>query len=134
VTSTTCPSGTGRLGQGVFVPVGQAQHRVSTVAACPNWDWERSKETSPCPMGQVIYPRWRPFLAAGPGTSSIPTMELVPVPLVPTCPTKWVYKAVELFSLFSLIIIFFPSTHRPQISHEPLVCSKICFSKTEPVQ
>jgi len=22
-------------------------------------------------------------------------MELVPVPLVPTCPTKWVYKAVE---------------------------------------
>ena len=23
------------------------------------------------------------------------TMELVPVPLVPTCATKWVYKAVE---------------------------------------
>jgi len=22
-------------------------------------------------------------------------MELVPVPLVPTCPTKWVYKAVK---------------------------------------
>jgi len=30
-----------------------------------------------------------------PVTSSIPTMKLVPVPLVPTCPTKWVYKAVE---------------------------------------
>jgi len=44
-TSCACPSGTG--------------------TACPNWDWERSKETSPCPMGQVIYPRWRPFLVLG---------------------------------------------------------------------
>ena len=31
-----------------------------------------------------------------PGTSSIPTMELVPVPLVPTTFTKRVYKAVEV--------------------------------------
>jgi len=30
---------------------------------------------------------------------SIPTMEFVPVPLVPTCPTKWVYKAVKLLSI-----------------------------------
>ena len=38
-----------------------------------------------------------------PGTSSIPgpTMELVPVPLVPTCLTKWVYKAMEFSSEFS---------------------------------
>ena len=36
-----------------------------TSTACPNWDWERSKETSPCPTGQVIYPRWRPFLVPG---------------------------------------------------------------------
>jgi len=36
-----------------------------TSTTCPNWDWERSNETSPCPMGQVIYPRWRPFLVPG---------------------------------------------------------------------
>ena len=52
-TSTTCPSGTGRSGQTVLIPVG------------PNGDWERSKETSPCPMGQVIYPRWRSILVPG---------------------------------------------------------------------
>ena len=44
-TSCACPSGTS--------------------TACPNLDWERSKETSDCPMGQVIYPRWRPFLVPG---------------------------------------------------------------------
>jgi len=45
-TSTTCPSGTGRLGQTVLVPVGQ----VVLVPNLYHWDWERSKETSPCPM------------------------------------------------------------------------------------
>jgi len=44
-TSCACPSGTS--------------------TACPKWDWERFKGTSPCPMGQVIYPRWRPFLVPG---------------------------------------------------------------------
>jgi len=42
----------------------------STSTACPNWDWERSKETSPCPT-----PKLQAFPC--PGTSSIPTMELV---------------------------------------------------------
>jgi len=36
-----------------------------TSTTCPNLDWERSKETSPCPMGQVISPRWRSFLVPG---------------------------------------------------------------------
>ena len=44
-------------------------------------------------MAQVIYPRWRPFLV--PGHKLYTTMELVPVPLVPTCAKKWVYKAVK---------------------------------------
>ena len=45
-TSTTCPSGTGRLGQAVLVWVGQ----VVLVSNLSHWDWERSKETFPCPM------------------------------------------------------------------------------------
>ena len=32
-------------------------------------------------------------------------MELVPVPLVPTCPTKWVYKAVNYIDFLSLVVI-----------------------------
>ena len=44
-------------------------------------------------MAQVIYPRWRPFLV--PWLKLYTTMELVPVPLVPTCAKKWVYKAVK---------------------------------------
>ena len=35
------------------------------------------------------------------------TMELVPVPLVPTCATKWVYKAVNFFQTFAFIHEFF---------------------------
>ena len=50
-------------------------------------------------MAQVIYPRWRPFLV--PWHKLYTTMELVPVPLVPTCATKWVYKAVECFAVFA---------------------------------
>jgi hypothetical protein len=45
-TSTTCPSGTSRLGQAVLVPVGQ----VVIVLNLSHWDWERSKEACPCPM------------------------------------------------------------------------------------
>jgi len=55
-------------GQAQPVPVGQADYTAcpsGTSCACPNWDWERSKETSPCPMRQVMYPRWRPFLVPG---------------------------------------------------------------------
>jgi len=54
------------LGQAKPVPVGDKLCLFQWESkACPNWDWERSKETSPCPMGQVIYPRWRPFLVPG---------------------------------------------------------------------
>jgi len=52
-------------------------------------------------MGQVIYPRWRPFL--DPWVKLYTTMELVPVPLVPTCAKKWVYKAVKDFSLMMIV-------------------------------
>jgi len=49
-------------------------------------------------MAQVIYPRWRPFLV--PWHKLYTTMEVVPVPLVPTCGKKWVYKAAENFQIF----------------------------------
>ena len=39
-------------------------------------------------------------------------MELVPVPLVPTCPTKWVYKTVEDLCLVNVSVKYF---------------SKLCF-------
>jgi len=83
-TGCACPAGTSRL-------------------AVPNlfhWVYERSKETSPCAMTQVIYPQWRPFLV--PWHKLYTTMELVPVSLVPTCAKKWVYKALKLFSLFMI--------------------------------
>ena len=58
----TCPSGTSQ----VQAPPFQSQPLTKfRVIACPNWNWERSKETSPCPMGQVISPRWRSFLVPG---------------------------------------------------------------------
>ena len=74
-TSTTCPSGKSRLGQVVLFPVGQADwDRLY----CSQWDRQTAytkpvplglgkvkKKTSPCHMGQVIYPRWRPFLVPG---------------------------------------------------------------------
>jgi len=47
-TSTTCSSGTSRLGQDVLVPVGQ----VVLVPNLSHWDWERSKEACPCPMNK----------------------------------------------------------------------------------
>jgi len=49
-------------------------------------------------MAQVIYPRWRPCLV--PWHKLYTKMELVPVPLVPTCAKlakKWVYKAELVF-------------------------------------
>ena len=59
-----------------------------------HWVKERSKETSPSPMAQVIYlHRAIPFAMA----QALTTMELVPVPLVPNCDKKWVYKAVQNF-------------------------------------
>jgi len=45
-TSTTCPSGTSRLGQAVLVPVGQ----VVLVPNLSHWDWQMSKEAHPFPM------------------------------------------------------------------------------------
>ena len=47
-------------------------------------------------MAQVIYPQWRPFLV--PWNKFYTTMEIVPVPLVPTCATKWVYKNVNYWT------------------------------------
>jgi len=35
------------------------------------------------------------------------TMELVPVPLVPTCATKWVYKAVKIYFACSYFLALF---------------------------
>jgi len=89
------------MGQAHPVPVGQAdwdklclsqwdKHSLSQVGLGKvKRDLSLSHETSHTPT-----------LEAFPctGTGSIPTMELVPVPLVPTCPTKWVYKAYEIFS------------------------------------
>ena len=88
-TSTTCPSGTGRLGQAVLVPVGQ----VVLVPNLSYWDWERSKETFLVPWTSHTIPT----LEACPccRTSLMTTMEPVPVQLVRTCPTKWNYKAEE---------------------------------------
>ena len=88
-TSTTCPSGTGRLGQVVVVPVGQAQF-------VPTWTGKGQKRPLLVPHGTSHIPMLEAFPC--PGTSSIPTMELVPVPLVLTCPTKRVYKAVQRLS------------------------------------
>jgi len=56
-TSTTCPSGTGRLGQVMLVPVGQARCLYQT---CPSVKSDLSLS-----HGQVIYPRWRPVPVAG---------------------------------------------------------------------
>jgi len=95
-----------QLGPAQPVPMGQA-----------NWDrlclsqWDRQAAcTKPVPLGlgkvkrdlalshgTSHIPKLEAFSC--PGTSSIPTMELVPVPLVPICPTKWVYKAVQNFIL-----------------------------------
>jgi len=90
------------LGQAQPVPVGQA-----------DWDrlclsqWDRQATcTKPVLLGLGKVKRdlslshetsHIPTLEAFPciGTSSILTMELVPVPLVPNCSTKWVYKAVK---------------------------------------
>jgi len=82
-TSTTCPSGTRRLGQVVLVSLGQAGCLFQT---CPHGTRRGLFWTSHIPTLEAF---------PCPGTSSIPTMQLVPIPLVPTCPTKWVYKAVE---------------------------------------
>ena len=70
MTITTFPSGTGRLGQLVLVPVGQAQLDPTGTGKGQKrpllvpWDIH-TLEAFPCP-----------------GTISTPTMELVPVPLV----------------------------------------------------
>jgi len=114
-TSTTCPSRTSRLAQVVLVPVGQAQpvpvRKAYWNRLClSQWD-KQAGCTKPVPLrlGEV-----KRELSLCHSTSHIPTMEtfpctmpklyttmeLVPVPLVPTCATKWVYKAVENFQIF----------------------------------
>jgi len=104
------PGGTSRLAQVVLVPVEQAQpvpvgqaywnrlclshwHKQAGCTKPVPLGLGEVKETSPCAMAQVIYPRWRPFLV--PWHKLYTTMELAPVPLVPTCAKKWVYKAVK---------------------------------------
>ena len=100
-TNTTCPGGTSRLAQVVLVPVGQAQpipvRKAYWNRLClSQWD-KQAGCTKPVPLrlGEV-----KRELSLCHSTSHIPTMELVPVPLVPTCATKWVYKAVENFQIF----------------------------------
>jgi len=82
-TGCACFSGTGTL----------------LVPNLSHWDRERSKETCPCPMD-----RSHPTLETCPcrRTGPVPTMEPVPVQPVPTCPTKWDYKAVETSQQFQV--------------------------------
>jgi len=93
-TSKTCPSGTGRVpvpvGQVVLVPVGQARCLYQT---CPTGTGKGQKRPVPVP-----WTGYTPMLESCPcrRTGSIPTMEPVPVQPVPTCPTKWDYKAVKV--------------------------------------
>ena len=107
-----------QLGQAQPVPVGQADW----VRLCLS-QWDRQAAcTKPVPLGLWQVKRYL-SLSHGtshirtleafpcPGTSSTLTMELVPVPLVPTWPTNWVYKAVEYkkgdaFNLLCLRISF----------------------------
>jgi len=90
-TSCTCPSGTSTTG--------------------PNWDWERSKETSPCPMGQDIYPRWRPFLV--PGQALYPRWSLYQFhlsQLVPQSGSTRPCKSATLFQFPSFLSGLNPAT------------------------
>jgi len=75
-TSKPCPSGTGRLGQSVLVPVGQAQ-LIPLGLGKVKRDLSLSHGTSRIPALEDF---------PCPGTSSIPTMELVPIPLVQLVP------------------------------------------------
>ena len=54
-------------------------------------------------------------------------MELFPVPFVPTCPTKWVYKAVEEFESSGNLILQAPPNLHPFVL-EGLVRTKTFFT------
>jgi len=94
-----------QLGQAQPVPLGQADLDRLCLS---HWD-RQAACTKPVPLGLVKrdlslshgtshIPTLKAFPC--PGTISIPTMELVPVPLVPTCPIKWVSMAVKFFPGF----------------------------------
>ena len=68
-------------------------------------------------MAQVIYPRWRTFLV--PWHKLYTTMDLVPVPLVPTCTKKWVYKTVHLSQWFTPPLRSIPASFFPQVPCPP---------------
>jgi len=91
-TSTTCPSGTSRLGQVTGLCLSQWDRQAACTKPVPLGLGKVKRDLS-LSHGTSHIPALEAFPC--PGTSSIPTMELVPVPHVPTCPTKWVYKAVE---------------------------------------
>jgi len=98
------------------VPLGQATGTSTTCRdrLCLS-QWNRKAAcTKPVPLGIGKVKRdlslshgtsHIPTLEAFPclGTSCIPMMELVPVPIVPTCSTKWVYKAVNIFSSLTVV-------------------------------
>jgi len=82
------------LGQAQSVPVGQADWGKLCLS---QWDKHSLSQLGLVKVKRDLGTSHIPTLEAFPcpGTSSIPMMELVLVPLVPTCPTKWVYKAVD---------------------------------------
>ena len=59
----------------VLVPVGQTRCLYQILS---HWDWERSKLERDLSLsrGQVIYPRWRPVLVAGPWQALCPRWNL----------------------------------------------------------
>ena len=96
------------VGQAQLVPTGTGKGQMSPLLI----PWDKSNthaQLVPVRQAQLVPSgtgkgQKRPLLTSHiptleafpcPGTRSIPMMELVPGPLVPTCSTKWVYKGVE---------------------------------------
>ena len=86
------PGGTSRLAEVVLVPLAQAGWLYQTCSI-----GSRRGQNKPLLVPwHKSYTSIGPFLV--PWHKLCTTMELVPVPLVPTCDKKWVYKAVKSFA------------------------------------